>query len=208
MGAWGAGLYSGDFGTDLRATIGAVLRLPFDADRLVDIVCDVEPASTSPASEEHTTFWLILADQFCKRGIVSERVREHALEIIDRGEDLAMMRSLSMNASDLRKRQKVLDDLRARLVAPGVSKPRTVLREPQPLLMDVGDVIVYPTCHGRCINPYLTPGKQLEVLGQPWTQNDWGAAIVIDCGCAFGFLAWYRPITLVRALAGKPDIET
>ena len=36
MGAWGTGLYSGDFATDLRGMVRAVTRLPFSADRLVD----------------------------------------------------------------------------------------------------------------------------------------------------------------------------
>ena len=38
MGVWGAGLYSGDFAMDLRSTIGAVARLPFDNDKLLDIL--------------------------------------------------------------------------------------------------------------------------------------------------------------------------
>src|SRR5436190_1179666 len=79
MGVWGPALYSGDFAMDLRATIGAIARLPFDADQLVDILCEAEPAAANnPADEEHTTFWLILADQFAKRSIVSDRTRKKA----------------------------------------------------------------------------------------------------------------------------------
>jgi predicted phage terminase large subunit-like protein len=36
-----------------------------DEDRLVDAICEAEPsAATKPADEDHTIFWLILADQF------------------------------------------------------------------------------------------------------------------------------------------------
>ena len=83
MGVWGTALYSGDFAMDLRTTISAVARLSFDPDRLVEILCETEPAAAhNPTDEEHTTFWLVLADQFAKRGIVSDRTLEKALEII------------------------------------------------------------------------------------------------------------------------------
>ena len=32
--------------------------------------------------------------------------------------------------------------------------------------------------------------------------------IAIDRGRAFDFLSWYRPLTLVRATAEKPSLET
>ena len=91
---------------------------------------------------------MILADQFAKRGIVSDRVRDKALEIIDAADDIAMVEQLGMEPRDIRKRRKLLSEMRARLVAATV-KPRNVLMQPQPLLMDQGDVIVYPTCGGN-----------------------------------------------------------
>jgi hypothetical protein len=47
MGAWGTGLYSGDFAMDLRGTIAAISRLPFDGDRLAEILCESEPGPAS-----------------------------------------------------------------------------------------------------------------------------------------------------------------
>ena len=68
MGTWGTRLYSGDFAMDLRSTIGAVARLPFDGDRLVEILCEAEPgAANNSNDEEHTIFWLVVADQFARR---------------------------------------------------------------------------------------------------------------------------------------------
>src|SRR5215510_505506 len=96
MGVWGTSLYSGDFAMDLRGTIGAVLRLPFDADRVVDILCEHEPAATNPDDEEHTTFWLVVADQFAKRGVECERARTKALHVIDADEDIAALEKLGM----------------------------------------------------------------------------------------------------------------
>jgi hypothetical protein len=80
------------------------------------------------------------------------------------------------------------------------------------LLMETGDVIVYPTCAGKCINPYFASkelDRQYTKDGPlPWMQDGWGAALIIDCGCAFDFLAWYRPLTAAEARSEKPSLES
>src|SRR3954451_10230300 len=116
MGTWGAGLYSADMALDLRATIGALARLPFDEERIVDVLCDGEQkAANDPQDEDHTTFWLVLADQFAKRGLASAQVRTKALDIIDNERDLTMLAACGMGEADLRKRAATLQKLRAAL---------------------------------------------------------------------------------------------
>jgi len=137
---------------DLRATIGAVVRLPFDPDQLVEILCETEPtAANNLDDEDHRTFWLIVADQFAKHGSVCDRVRERAFRTIDGFEETARLEKLGLKPSNIRRRRKLLLEVRARIATTTVSRPRTVLKKPQPLLMDVGDVIVYPTCEGKSI---------------------------------------------------------
>jgi hypothetical protein len=211
MGVFGAGLYSGDFAMDLRNAISAVVRLPFDTDRLADILCETEPTvANQPDDEDHNTFWLVIADQFAKRSIVCDRVRAKALAIIDSGADIAMQEKRGMNPSGLRKRHKMLKEVRDRITAPVVNgRPRPVLKKPQALLMDVGDIFVYPTFRGRCINPYFA-SRELDRLGTmspAWKQDGWAAMVVVDNGRAFDFLAWYRPLTISRAMVQKPALE-
>jgi hypothetical protein len=211
MGVFGVGLYSADFAMDLRSAVSAVVRLPFDTDKLVDILCDTEPAiANKPEDEDHNTFWLVIADQFAKRSIVCDRVRAKALAIIDSGADIAMQEKRGMNPADLRKRQKMLEEVRKRISAPVANgRPRQVLKKPQALLMDVGDVFVYPTFGGRCINPYFA-SRELDRLGTmspAWKQNGWAAMIIVDNGRAFDFLAWYRPLTISKATVQKPVLE-
>src|SRR2546423_3708218 len=92
MAAWGAGLYSSDMAADMRAVIKSALRLPYGEDRIVEILSDGERrAATDPNDESHTTFWLVLADQFEKRGVAHAPTCEKATAIIDRGDDLPMM---------------------------------------------------------------------------------------------------------------------
>jgi hypothetical protein len=211
MGVWGVGLYSGDFAQDLRGSIRAVARLPFDNDRLMDILCETEPtAANNPDDEDHTTFWLVLADQFSKRGIACERVRDKAIAIIDGGNDLAMLEKLGMDSPGLKKRQKMLDELRLRLAAPVGARSGSVLKKPQAHLMDIGDVLVYPTCGGRCINPYFASKDEQTYWGDkgsmPWKQDSWGALVIVDRGRAFDFLSWYRPLKISMAMEQKPTI--
>src|SRR5689334_3726173 len=100
MGEWGAGLYSGDFAADLRSAVSAVARLPLEPDELVRALIDTEPAAANHAGDpDHTTFWLILADQFARRGIVSKPAHERALAILESGADLAMRQKLGMNGA-------------------------------------------------------------------------------------------------------------
>ncbi|MFC5740792.1 hypothetical protein [Dyella tabacisoli] len=192
---------------DLRTTVGAVARLPYDADRLVDILCETEPGAANDSThEDHLTFWLIVADQFAKRGIVCDRVRENALQIIDNGADIARLQELGMNEPGLRKRRNQLQNVRTRIAAANAAKPRAVLKKPQPLLMDVGDVIAYPIRRGAPINPYYTTIRMEN--GRPWIQDGWGVAVIIDRGRAFEFLSWYRPLTMAEASNEKPPLDS
>src|SRR5947209_15227612 len=139
MGAWGTGLYSSDMAADMRSTIKSVLRLPLDEDRIVEIVRDCEGrAANDPNDEDHTTFWLVLADQFEKRGVAHAPTRERAIAIIDRGDDLALVEKLGMKQADLRKRGAKLAELRARLAAaPRASKPRVMIKAAEPYVLEV-----------------------------------------------------------------------
>jgi hypothetical protein len=206
MGVWGTGLYSGDFAKDLSSAATAVSQLPFDGDRLADLLCSVEPgAAKNGSDEEHTTFWLVVADQFAKRGIVSERVRQRALQIIDGGEDLAMLSRLGMDAAGLKKRGKMLLELREKIANPTTpAKPRRVLKKPQTLLMNAGDVVVFPTARGNPINPYF---PSVEKMRPEWIQDGWGAAVIVEAGREFDFLAWYRPLTIANAMSTKPGMR-
>lgn len=206
MGTWGTSLYGGDFAMDLRGTIGAVARLPFNADRLLEILCESEPgAANNPDDEDHAIFWLVVADQFAKRAIVCDRARGTALRIIDADSDLATLAKLGMTQRDIRKRQQTLADLRARLTAPAApARSRPVLKKPQNFLMDVGEVFVFPTSGGKGINSYF---RAKEDMPGGWTQDGWGALVIVERGRAFDFLTWYRPLTIAHARTEKPSLE-
>jgi hypothetical protein len=205
MGSWGSGLYASDIACDLRAMIGAVLKLPFDDERLVDILCEREPAAANdPADEDHTAFWLVLADQFEKRGIASARVRESAIGIIDEGRDLAAHEARGLKGADLRKRARMLGELRTRLVAaPRQARPRTTLKAPQPYTLEIGTLYACPTRGSAAINPYL--GRK-NFDGSPWIPDGFRQFVILGRGRAFEYLAWYQPIVTIATVSAPPRL--
>jgi hypothetical protein len=207
MGAWGTGLYSGDFATDLRAVVAAVSRLPLDEEGLVEAVCAAERiAADNPADEDHAIFWLVLADQFEKRGIFSARVRDMALAIIDGGKDAEMMQKLGMKPADVRKRAANLSELRARIVAqPMASKPRKIMPGPEPYVLDAGGVYAYPTRGGEPINPFMG-AKSFDRAA--WRPDGLGLMLVIGRGRAFDHLAWYHAVTSIEVVPAVPERTT
>src|SRR5271166_1147865 len=203
MGVWGVGLYSSDFAQDLRGSVKAVARLPFAPEKLLDYLRAAEPsAADDPNDSDHTIFWLTVADQFARRAIDCPYARERALAIIRDGSDLAAMKALGMDDRSLEKRRAMLEELRARIAAPVESaKPRAVLKAPQKLLLQAGEVVTYPIRKGEPINPYATDNSPLL---KDWRQDAWGAFVVAECGLEFEFLAWYRPLVITEPIAAEP----
>jgi len=206
MGAWAAGLYSSDIAADMRATIKSVLRLPFDEDRIVEILSDCErDAASDPGNEDHTTFWLVLADQFEKRGVAHAMTRDRAIAIIDGNDDLRMMENRGMKPADLKRRGAKLGDLRTRLAsAPRFSKPRATISAPEVYVLEPGVLYACPVQGSNCINPYL--GKK-HFEEAPWIPDGWRQFVILDRGRAFDYLAWYQPLVCKKPVQQKPRLS-
>lgn len=194
MGTWAPGLYSDDFACDLRSLVASLARLPFHGDEILAELRRIEMAADQTDDEKHTVFRLVTADQLFKRGIACETAMSKARSIIESGRDLAVMRDLGMSPHHLNIREKQLTKLAtAWRGPPPKSKPRKVLSKPQPFLLEVGSVWMYPTSGGRPRNPYF-----MRPEDEGFDRDGWGAMIVLARGCAFGWLAWYAvaPISI------------
>lgn len=199
MGTWGPGLYANDLARDLKPTISSVIRLPFSPSELIRLLEESFPRAggKDEVDEDFTTFWLVVADQFHKQGIDEPSVFARAIEIIDSGSDLNCPERLEFSSADRRQREKALRALRERLATPPPNKTRKTLSKPQPLLMQTGDLVVYPLfAHRNCINPYLSR----------WThpQEGWGVACIVRSGHVFEYLACYHPVVLVSPFELTP----
>jgi hypothetical protein len=196
------GLYSNDDALDLRSSISAVCRLPYDGDQLVELLAELNPDARDPEREGHTTFWLVVADQFHRRGIRSE-ARERALAIIGKGTDLAVLAGLGMRETDLRKRRRLLDDLAVELHSPLKEKPRKTMKKPEALLFSAGDVLAFRIDdRGSCNNPYETNPRyaHFEPVG-------WDGCVILRSGLALDYLAWYQVGTTRAPWRERPTLE-
>lgn len=197
MGTWGAGLYDDDYASDLRESLRAVTRLPFDGPELLRLLAQHEG---EPDPDDQIVYWLVVADQFCKKGVECAEARAKALEIIDSGQDLELQTRLGMAPALLKKRAKNLDALAATL-REWPSKKRKTMSKPEPLLLQVGEVFVFPSSGGKSLNPYLRDPYA------SWTQDGWSAGVMAEAERFLGYLAWYRPIVSQQSWAEKPTLD-
>lgn len=201
MGSWGPGLYSDDYALDLRAAISVVTRLPHDAPEIMRLLVELNPVAGEPDDEDYTTFWLVVADQMQKKGIESD-ARSQALGIIENGTNLAMLEMLGMGKGDLRKRAKMLDKLAEGLGEPPEPKQRRTLKKPQPLLVQPGEVYVFPVdSRANVYNPYFTKPDEARFVPAGWS-----SCLIVGTGHALDYLAWYQVAPSLEQWAERPDL--
>jgi hypothetical protein len=202
VGAWGPGLYSDDFALDLKSTISTASRLPFSGLELIALLEELYPCASAPEDEDHTTFWLVAADQLHRRGISSEATAR-AIAIVDEQANLTMLRDLGMSEADLRKRKSMLGQLRDRLAGPLPDKKRRTLKSPQTVLVGPGDVFTFPVdSRGNVCNPYLKGPEDAAFVAVGW-----GSCLVLAVGHALGYLAWYQIAPDLRPGSQRPTLE-
>ena len=176
MGAWGGGLYDGDFALDLEETIKGLLRAPLSDD---DVLGELQSSLGSSGGADGLDYWLVLADQLERQGVPRRDVFDRAIAIVETGQDVAMLEELGAEPTTLAERRRETTKLRD----PRPAKPRKIVKKPQPLLRERGDALTWPTDAGDTINPYVRE-DQLWKLGG-FTQDGWGFGIVTDAGHRF-----------------------
>lgn len=198
MSSSGPGLYASDFARDLRTTVKAVSRLPLSGPEVLSILSTTfKEVAERPTDPDFTTFWLVVADQFKKNQIDEPSATIRALEIIRNNSDIANLKGLGASDAYLSRRTVVLSALAAALQARSMPKKRALLKHPQPFLLDLGQLLVYP----------VSQRGMPIVRHAPWEQAGWGATLVVDRGRAFDFLAWYTVMTVTRRLEERPRAE-
>jgi hypothetical protein len=202
MGAWGGGLYDSDFALDLKATINGVLRAPLSDD---EVLAEIRASHGQRVGADALDYWLVLADQLERRGMRRSEVFERAIAIVEAGEDVAILEELEAEPETIAERRKATAKLVERLRVPRPAKPRRPLKEPQPLLLERGEALTWPTDRGGSINPYVREDLLWKLGG--FTQDGWGFGIVTAAGHHYDVLAWYAVQVLKWRRAERPSPE-
>lgn len=198
MGSWNAGLYDSDAAADLKSTLALVCKVPGDGEQLFAILAQLHGPMLSGADD--AWYWLVLADQFEKRGLACAQVQARALDIIGSGEDLDHAREAGADDKFLSKRAAVLDELATRLRSPRPLKPVKKAGKAPELVLETGEVYAFPTMAGRAWHPYRLPNAG------PFEADGWGALVVLATGRAFGWLPWVALASLTGDPARKPTL--
>ncbi|HEU4852178.1 MAG TPA: hypothetical protein VFT37_08490 [Telluria sp.] len=152
--------------------------------------------------ESSDLFWLVVADQFERRGIDSPLAYAAALSVLASGRDLTRLRDdVDVTPKFVAKRAAVLEDLEARLRAPRPSRPAVAAKDPPAFILDVGEVYAFPIMNGRAHSPHR-PAQD-----GPFVQDGWGAMIVLDRQRAFDWLPWYCAAGLTIDAQRRPTMR-
>lgn len=203
MGAWGGGLYDSDFALDLKGTINGIVRAPLSDDEVLAEIWSLH--GDGAVGPDALDYWLVLADQFERRGIRRQDVFERAIAIVEAREDVAVLEQLEAEPQTIAERRRETTKLLERLRDPRPVKQRRPLKKPQPLLLEPGEALIWPTDRGDSINPYVRE-DMLSKLGG-FTQDGWGFGIVTEAGHYYDVLAYYAVQVLKWRRAERPSPE-
>jgi len=152
MGAWGEGLYDDDEACDVRDTISLLSKMPVCGDEILELILEQFERNTDLNDDGAPTFWMVVADQFAKRGIECEKAMGLGMEAIDSGADLRDLESREMDPRGMRARQKVHSKLIERINNPKPPGSRRLPKSPPKFAVQVGEVYSYPTMNGTGFN--------------------------------------------------------
>jgi hypothetical protein len=200
MGAWGPGLYSNDAALDQRDVVRSLLRLPIGPDEIIEAMRRYDPALDDVQDVDHTTAWFAIADTFYRYGIAHQPTIDRVREYVSDGRDLSTMSELGMDPSLIRKRKAILEALAVKLSTPN-AKPskRRVLTKPQPLVLEVGEIIRYPVQDGMPASYFRAPWEKFQ-------PNGYLAGLIVEVGRSFEFFAWCSYSLLDRVFPTAPTV--
>jgi hypothetical protein len=196
------GLYQDDSAADLKSSIALLAALPASGERLLEILLESHREGVSFDDDGGPTFWLVVADQFERRGIACPKAFEQALAAIETGADLRDLEARGAGPGDLRKRAKILTELAERLRSPRPPRPRPKGTKPPPFVVEVGEVYRFPTSRGQSINPWYPSVKTPE-----FKPDGWGALLVVSRGRVFDWFPWCAAGSVTVAPERPPSLD-
>jgi hypothetical protein len=202
MGTWGTGLYSDDTAADLKNSIALLTQLPVGGDRLLEILIETYAGSVELTDDGGPAFWLVVADQFERKGIRSARVTQQARAAIETGADLRDLEARGMPAKDLKKRAIILAELDRRLQSPRAEKARPKATKPPDFVVDLGEVYAFPTMRRQAFNAWYASWEQAKFV-----PDGWGAMIVLGRGRVFDWLPWCAVAALTVDPSREPSLD-
>ena len=201
MGAWGEGIYDDDEALDLRDTIRLLSKIPLSGDAIVDILLNEFEHGENLDDDGCPTFWIVVADQFEKKGISCPRAFELAIRAIETGADINDLQSRGMEDKGLVNREKITANLLPRLQLPR-DKKRSQGKNPMRNCAQAGQIYTFPTMGGTGFNAWFPSWERSGF--QP---DGWGALVIVETGLVFDWYPYCSYSALVVRANRKPSLE-
>ena len=203
MGSWGTGLYQNDTASDLKFVFDDLSRRPTDTDMLVSQVLEKFGISLTSNDDDSADVILSLADILHQHALDHPATIAAARQLIESGKDLAIKQSLGMSKRDLEKREKVLTEALDRWSQPHPKpKKRKAPKEPEPFLLDDGDVWAFPTMR-HAARPFQIKDVNLSQF-QP---DGWGVFAIADRWHHEGHRACYLFVLAIVPGVAMPTLK-
>jgi len=193
MGAWGEGIYDDDEALDIRDIIRLLSKMPASGDRILQILLSEFQRNENLKDDGCPTFWIVVADQFEKKGIYCPKTFELALKAIETGADIEDLRSRGMDTKGLESRLRLTDKLLHRFKSPRPKNPLSKAHKPIPNCVKAGQIYTFPTMHGMGFNAWFPNWAKAK-----FEPDGWGALIIIQVGQVFDWFPYcaYTPLVV------------
>lgn len=202
MGTWGVDLYQDDEAADIRDSVKSVLKIPVKGDRLLEILIEIH-GSQDIKEDESQTFWLVVADQFEKNGILCNQVFNNALHIIESGENIARLSELGLEEKQKLKRENALKSLKERINNPRQAKEIKSTGKLPEIVVSVGEAYIFPTMRGMAMNAWFKSWSEAQ-----FEPDGWGALLVIQTGRAYEWFPWCSIASLTVPPEKVPTLKS
>lgn len=139
MGAWNASINGNDTAQDLKSEYQAAFFYNDAETALAKIDAYVRNDFDESDEEEWCDYYYSLADYMWKHGILTDEVRDRAVEMIDSGFGLGLWEEAG--AKTLEKRKKALAEFREKLLSPQPPKKKISIKLYLNPIFETGDLV-------------------------------------------------------------------
>ena len=142
MGTWGTGLSSNDTFEDIYSEFIELYNLGLEIAEITNKIISANIDLQNDYEDKHS-FWFALAKAQWECGSLDQKIYEKVKTIIDNGDDIRLWTELNGASSDVKKRQKVLDDFLEKISKPTLKikkRKKLVIRQP---VFQKGDCLIF-----------------------------------------------------------------
>jgi hypothetical protein len=167
--------------------------MPASGDHILEILLSEFQRNEDLKEDGSPTFWIVVADQFEKKGISCPTAFEQAIKAIETGADIEDLRSRGMDAKGLESRLRLTNKLLPRFQTPRQKNQLSKARKPIQNCVTAGQIYTFPTMHGHGFNAWFS--NWAEAKFEP---DGWGALIIIEVGQVFDWFPYcaYTPLVV------------